>query len=186
MMDSVNTLSQSISRAKHSHGKSNIGGKVGHDIVDHVVYQRTLCDDFSDDLGYLLKQSGDLIRPRSLWSCCKSRNGADTLYEFSCGIFWIVRCNDAADNCNAIETLLGGPRLIHDPLNIRKIDSTDRDSSNWAIVRDSFKDNLGTCSAKDRLGVGLAARGQNEGFNLKIGQVIMTYVGVANIVPIPR
>lgn len=166
------------------HGESNISNKVCYDKVDHVMHKWVYLHHLLNDMGHLMQQCLGLVGSGRLGSECKCRAGFDELSELLRSSFGIIGRDNGTHDGHAIQSLPRGLRLVDHPLHIGVVDASDGHSAHRRCITDRIENGLSACCSNDGLGVRLAkwilvpcagtatCRG--------------TYVGVANMVPMPR
>jgi len=136
-----------------------------------------------------LKELGDRGDPRAAWRdrCVKcGLSGIDETAKFVCRGLWICRGHDGGNDCDAVESVVQVRGLMEDALDVARVDAANGhawDFSSGACVA-CFEDCLSSSSANDGFCVGLP-----ESYRSVLRLLTRNgpaYVGVANMVPIPR
>ena len=140
-------------------------------------------------LSHLFGQCRSFVRSRCLGLPCKARWVVDTLDKLLGCSAWVVSCHDGTDDSDAIQSLPGRFGLVDHTLNVRKLNTADGDGPDISTrVGNSVKNRLRARGSEDVFCVRFTGKS-----DLNHGKVIdgssteiATYVGVANMVPIPR
>lgn len=137
-----------------------------------------------DNLRYLLQQASRLIRSGSLGNCGEWSWSSNALCKFSRSGPGIICSHNGADDGNAIQSFPGSLALIQNPLDVGQVDSANGYGSDIAAgFGDAVENSLNTRGANDVLCVSFSnfVRIVQQSYTRNL-----TYVGVANVVPIPR